>query len=204
VGLRVHRELRGETLILALEGRLDAEGAEDLELALHEVALAPPSTLLIDGAELLYASAAGVEKLREGLSRLPQSASVRLCGLRAEIKTVLEAAQLRLPILPSREEALSTQRLKQELALVDAVTAILRPPPVPAAAVSDERIDQAARLLGVAAGRGPTAPAEAGSRDEPPRATWVTERPSILMRRPPAKKRHPFIRWLRRLIGERD
>lgn len=205
MGLRVHREVLGEALILVLEGRLDAESGEDLELAFHEVASQPCSTLLIDFGELAYASAAGIDKLRQALARVPDASSVRLCSPRAEIRAVLESADLRLPIFPSREEALSTQRLRRELALVDAVAAILRPPRVNPAALPDTLIDQAARLLGLEpASRGPTAPPSAASRDEPARATWVAERPSILMRRPPAKKRHPFIRWLRRLIGERD
>ncbi len=205
MGLRVHRELLGEALILSLEGRLDAEGGEDLELAFHEVQTLSHALLLIDCADLAYASAAGLAKLREAIARLPNPAALRLCSLRPEVKIAFDSAELRLPVFPSREEALSTQRLRHELALVDAVASILRPARVPPAPLPEEFLDQAARLLGVAAeAHRPTAPPDSDAREQPARATWVAERPSLLLRRPQTKQRHPLIRWLRRLIGERD
>lgn len=203
MALRVDQELVGEALVLALHGRLDAESGEDLELAVLEAASRPHALLLIDCADLVYASAAGLDKLKAALARLPSAHSPRLCSVRAEIKEAFASAGLSLPIYPSREEALTAQRLRDELALVDRVAAILRPERISPANLPETFIEQAAQLLGVGAAEVRPAPS-AGGRDEPVRPTWVTERPSLLLRRTQSKKRHPIIRWLRRLIGERD
>ncbi|MDW8478555.1 MAG: STAS domain-containing protein [Xanthomonadales bacterium] len=205
MALEVRRERAGEALILSLAGRLDAEGGEDLELAFHEAAHEPHATLLLDCGELAYASEPGVARLVESAARLLRPDALRLCRLRPELRPVFEAAGARFPVYATREDALATMQLRRELAVVDAVGALLRPPRLPPSPVSGALLDQAARLLGVSPERrGPTAAPAPPARPEPARATWVAERPSLLVRRAAAPKRHPFIRWLRRLIGERD
>ncbi len=158
----------GQVHIVALGGRLDADGAVDVELGLQELEAQGARHFVIDAAGLIYASSSGLKSLAVFTARVAQSrGSVRLAGVPAALQSVFEQGLAQqIPTYPSRGAALAGHpAIGIDTALLHAVSRLVGADSIrPAGGESSELAEAAARLLDVKSAPGqPAVP-------RPPRA----------------------------------
>ena len=155
--LEVKTDEQGEIRIVALTGRLDADGAVDLELGLQELEAAGARHFVIDCGGLIYVSNAGLRVLVGLAERLRGKGSVRLAAIPLAIREVFAQADVakRFATFNDRRAALADHPaarggepdplLKAASKLIGAI------PPAPGAggAASAELSQAAERLLKV-------------------------------------------------------
>lgn len=124
---------QGQVHIVAIGGRLDADGAVDLELGLQELEAGGARHFVIDAAGLIYVSSAGLKTLAAFAARLAaQRGSVRLAGVPPVLQAAFkEGLQRQIPTYADRSSALATH---------------------PATGLAPELLQAASRLMGAEAG----------------------------------------------------
>ncbi|GMV28216.1 MAG: hypothetical protein AMXMBFR59_03410 [Rhodanobacteraceae bacterium] len=146
---------QGQVHIVALGGRLDADGAVDLELGLQELEAAGARHFVLDVAGLIYASSAGLKALAALASRVARTkGSVRLGGVPPALQAVFKAGlQPMIPTYPDRAAALSAHpAIGVDPALLQAATRLVGAEAIiPSGGEPTGLGDAAARLLGAMA-----------------------------------------------------
>lgn len=158
----------GQVHIVALGGRLDADGAVDVELGLQELEAQGARHFVIDAAGLIYASSSGLNSLSMFSVRVAKNAgSVRLAGVPAALQSVFrQGLAQQIPTYPSRAAALAEHpAIGIDPGLLQIATRLVGAGSVmPTVGTSSELVDAAARLLDATATPGqPAVP-------RPPRA----------------------------------
>lgn len=160
---------QGQVHIVALGGRLDADGAVDLELGLQELEAQGARHFVIDVAGLIYASSAGLQAL-SGLTQRTAKArgSVRLAAVPAQLQQVFrQGLPQQIPTYADRAAALAGHPAAAgvDAALLQAATRLIGGEGEPAGGTASAELAQAAaRLLDAKAAPGqPEVP-------KPPRA----------------------------------
>lgn len=142
---------QGQVHIVALGGRLDADGAVDLELGLQELEAQGALHFVLDVAGLIYASSAGLKSLAAFAARVARSkGSVRLGGIPTALQAVFaQGLPQQIPTFPSRAAALTGHpAIGVDPALLQAATRLVGAGRiVPAGGESSELSQAAARLL---------------------------------------------------------
>lgn len=149
---------QGQVHIVALGGRLDADGAVDLELGLQELESQGALHFVIDVAGLIYASSAGLKALSGLAERVAKvKGSVRLAAVPAKLQAVLrEGLAQQIPTFADRTAALVAHPAASlDQALLQAATRLVGAGRiVPAEGDATELGLAAARLLDVKAAPG--------------------------------------------------
>lgn len=124
---------QGQVHIAAIGGRLDADGAVDLELGLQELEAVGARHFVIDAAGLIYVSSAGLKTLAAFAARVAgQRGSVRLAGIPPTLQLAFkEGLPRQIPTYADRRAALAAH---------------------PATGIASDLVQEAARLMGVEAG----------------------------------------------------
>ena len=109
MALEVKTDEQGEIRIVALAGRLDADGAVDLELALQELEAAGARHYVVDCGGLIYVSSVGLRVLVGLADRTRGKGSVRLAAIPLAIREVFAQADVaqRFPAYADRRAALA-------------------------------------------------------------------------------------------------
>ncbi|UXI68743.1 STAS domain-containing protein [Tahibacter amnicola] len=169
MGLEIVTEQQGQVHVLLLGGRLDAEGAVDLELALQELEGAGARYFLFDLTALNYASSAGIKVLAHLADRLRGKGTTWLAGVPDSLREIFTQPELaqRLPVYADRRSALARHSQAQlDPRLVSAATELMGAPAADSAAAGGGASDltqAAARLLGAK-----TAPERVETRNPTP------------------------------------
>jgi anti-sigma B factor antagonist len=149
---------QGQVHIVALGGRLDADGAVDLELGLQELEAQGALHFVIDAAGLIYASSSGLKSLAAFASRVAKAkGSVRLAGLPPALQAVFkEGLPQQIPTYPSRAAALASHpAIGVDSALLQEASRLLGTDAIaPTGGEATELGEAAARLLGAKAPAG--------------------------------------------------
>lgn len=87
--MEIKKELNGSTLKLALEGRLDAVTAPDLDTVVQNE-LSGITELIFDFSELVYVASAGLRVLLLAQKRMKKQGSMKLIHVSDDVKDVLE------------------------------------------------------------------------------------------------------------------
>ncbi len=142
---------QGQVHIVALGGRLDADGAVDLELGLQELEAQGGQHFVIDAAGLIYASSAGLKSLAAFASRVARAkGSVRLGGIPPALQAVFkQGLPQQIPTYPNRAAALVAHpAIGLDPALVQAATRLIGADViVPSGGEATALGEEAARLL---------------------------------------------------------
>lgn len=142
---------QGQVHIVALGGRLDADGAVDLELGLQELEAQGARHFVVDVSGLIYASSAGLKSLAALASRAARAkGSVRLGGVPPALQAVFNAGLPQaIPTFPDRATALAGHpAIGVDPALVQAATRLIGADTiVPSGGEATALGDAAARLL---------------------------------------------------------
>lgn len=160
---------QGQVHIVALGGRLDADGAVDLELGLQELEAQGACHFIVDVAGLIYASSSGLQALSGLAQRMAQArGSVRLAAVPAKLQQVFSQGLPRqIPTYADRAAALAGHPAAAgvDAALLQAATRLVGGDSEPATGTASPELAQAAaRLLDAKAAPGqPEVP-------KPPRA----------------------------------
>lgn len=173
---------QGQVHIVALGGRLDADGAVDLELGLQELEAQGARHFVVDVAGLIYASSTGLKSLAAFASRVARAkGSVRLGGVPPALQAVFkEGLPQQIPTYPNRAAALAAHpAIGVDPALLQAATRLVGADTiVPSGGEATELGDAAARLLDAKAPPGqpevprqPRAPTPLPPSREPERDT---------------------------------
>ena len=141
----------GQVHIVALGGRLDADGAVDVELGLQELEAEGARHFVIDAAGLIYASSSGLKSLSVFAARVVQNTgSVRLAGVPAVLQAVFKQGLAQpIPTYPSRAAALAGHpAIGIDPGLLHTVSRLVGAGSImPAGGASSELAEAAARLL---------------------------------------------------------
>jgi anti-anti-sigma factor len=189
----------GQIHIVALGGRLDADGAVDLELGLQELETGGARHFVLDLAGLIYASSAGLKAIAALAMRLARSqGSLRLGGVPASLQASFkQGLPAQIPVYADRGAALAGHPAAGvDVALVQTASRLLGALPiVPAMGQGDELGEAAARLLDAKAAPGqPDVPRQPRARTPLP--------PSREPERDPEPDPDPGLGGkLRRLLG---
>lgn len=142
---------QGQVHIVALGGRLDADGAVDLELGLQELEAGGARHFVVDVAGLIYASSAGLKALAALASRVARArGSLRLSGVQPALQAVFKAGLPQaIPTFPDRATALAGHpAIGVDPALLQAATRLVGADTiVPSGGEPTALGDAAARLL---------------------------------------------------------
>ena len=87
--MNIEKKLEGQTLAIALEGRLDTTTSPDLEEVLSS-SLAGVTQLVLDFAKLDYLSSAGLRVLLSAQKRMNKQGSMKLVHVNDAVKEVFE------------------------------------------------------------------------------------------------------------------
>lgn len=152
---------QGQVHIVALGGRLDADGAVDLELGLQELEAQGARHFVIDAAGLIYASSSGLQALGGLAQRMAKArGSVRLASIPAKLQLVFgQGLPQQIPTYADRAAALAGHPAAAgvDAALLQAATRLVGADAEPAAvagSASTELAQAAARLLDAKAAPG--------------------------------------------------
>lgn len=153
MALEVKIDEQGEVRIVAVAGRLDADGAVDLELALQELEAAGARHYVVDCGGLIYASNAGLRVLIGLADRQRGKGSVRLAAIPLALREAFAQTDIaqRFKAYPDRSKALADHPAARGGAdpLLDAASKLMgAAPSKPGGAASSELSQAAARLLG--------------------------------------------------------
>lgn len=142
---------QGQVHIVAIGGRLDGDGAVDLELGLQELETQGAQHFVIDAAGLIYVSSAGLKSLAAFAARVARSkGSVRLCGVPGTLQAIFaQGMPQQIATFPSRAAALAAHPATSvDLALLQAASRLVGAGAiVPAGGEISELGQAAARLL---------------------------------------------------------
>ncbi|OPX74947.1 MAG: STAS domain protein [Methanoregulaceae archaeon PtaB.Bin152] len=97
-----------EVLVLSLEGRLDAQGAMEIEALLKGLILESDNTMVFDMSGVTYMSSAGIRTIVATEKRMKgKGGRIHLCGLQPYPLSVLDMTGFAkvLSILPTRDDA---------------------------------------------------------------------------------------------------
>jgi anti-sigma B factor antagonist len=148
----------GQVHIVALGGRLDADGAVDVELGLQELEAQGARHFVVDVAGLIYASSSGLKSLAALAARaLRSKGSLRLAGVPAPLQAVFkQGLPQQIPTYPTRAAALAAHpAIGIDPALLQAASRLVGANSiVPAGGASSELAEAAARLLDAKAAPG--------------------------------------------------
>lgn len=124
---------QGQVHIVAIGGRLDADGAVDLELGLQELEGGGARHFVIDVAALIYVSSAGLKTLAAFAARVAGlRGSVRLAGVPLALQAAFkEGLPRQIPTYANRNAALAAH---------------------PATGLTPDLLQAATRLMGAEAG----------------------------------------------------
>ena len=166
--LEVRTEEAGEIRVVALAGRLDADGAVDLELGLQELEAAGARHYVIDCGGLIYVSNAGLRVLVGLAERLRGKGSIRLVAIPLAIREVFAQADVakRFAAYNDRRAALADHPAAKRggpdpmggdplLAAASKLIGALPPAPGSGATASEELAQAATRLLKAGDGKPP-------------------------------------------------
>ena len=87
--MNIEKKLEGQTLAIALEGRLDTTTSPDLEEVLAS-SLDGVTALVLDFAKLDYLSSAGLRVLLSAQKRMNKQGSMKLVRVNDAVKEVFE------------------------------------------------------------------------------------------------------------------
>ena len=87
--LNINKNLEGEKLSIALEGRLDTVTAPELEAELKD-SLDPVTDLVLDMAELEYISSAGLRVLLTAQKSMNQKGSMKLINVNETVMEIFD------------------------------------------------------------------------------------------------------------------
>ncbi len=87
--MNIEKKLEGQTLAIALEGRLDTTTSPDLEEVLSS-SLDGVTQLVLDFAKLDYLSSAGLRVLLSAQKRMNKQGSMKLVHVNDAVKEVFE------------------------------------------------------------------------------------------------------------------
>ncbi|MBL8300362.1 MAG: STAS domain-containing protein [Rhodanobacteraceae bacterium] len=142
---------QGQVHIVALGGRLDADGAVDLELGLQELEAQGARHFVVDAAGLTYASSSGLKSLAAFATRIARAkGSVRLGGVPPALQAVFkDGLPQQVPTYVSRAAALAAHpAIGVDAGLLQAVTRLVGADAiVPSGGEATELGEAAARLL---------------------------------------------------------
>lgn len=142
---------QGQVHIVALGGRLDADGAVDLELGLQELQSQGARHFVIDMAGLIYASSTGLQALSGLAQRMAQArGSVRLAAVPAKLQQVLrQGLPQQIPTYADRAAALAGHPAVAgvDAALLQAATRLVGGDAEPGAGTASPELAQAAARL---------------------------------------------------------
>jgi anti-anti-sigma factor len=177
MALDVKTDTQGEIRLVALAGRLDADGAVDLELALQELEAAGARHYVVDCGGLIYVSNAGLRVLVGLADRMRTSkGSVRLAAIPLAIREVFAQADVaqRFATYADRRAALADHPAARAGTGTDPLVAaasklIGAAPSAPSGNASSELSQAAARLLAAADAKPPRkrTPSPPSRGDEP-------------------------------------
>jgi anti-sigma B factor antagonist len=177
MALEVKIDEQGEVRIVAVAGRLDADGAVDLELALQELEAAGARHYVVDGGGLIYASNAGLRVLIGLADRMRGKGSVRLAAIPLALREAFAQTDVaqRMKAYPDRRAALAEHPAARGEAdpLLSAASKLMGAAPAKSegGAASSELSQAAARLLGAGdvkpARKRTPAPASRGGGSDP-------------------------------------
>lgn len=108
--MEIHEQQQGETLVLALDGRLDSNTAPEFDRALAERIEAGRHTLLIDCDRLEYISSAGLRVFIKTVKTLRAAGgALAACSMQDHVREVFEISGFDafVPIHGSRDEGLA-------------------------------------------------------------------------------------------------
>jgi anti-sigma B factor antagonist len=149
---------QGQVHIVALGGRLDADGAVDLELGLQELEAQDARHFVLDMAGLIYASSAGLKSLAAFAARVAKAkGTVRLAGLPRTLQEVFkQGLPQQIPTYADRAAALAGHpAIGIDPALLQAATRLVGAQTiVPADGEAGALAEAAARLLDAKAAPG--------------------------------------------------
>ncbi len=87
--MEISKEKKGETMVVAINGRLDTTNYADLDKELNELLDAGENNLLMDCSEMNYISSSGLRVFLVYLKKLKASGGkMQLCGLQEMIKEI--------------------------------------------------------------------------------------------------------------------
>ena len=87
--MEISKEKKGETMVVAINGRLDTTNYADLDKELNELLGAGENNLLMDCSEMNYISSSGLRVFLVYLKKLKASGGkMQLCGLQEMIKEI--------------------------------------------------------------------------------------------------------------------
>ncbi|BBL75535.1 STAS domain-containing protein [Methylomagnum ishizawai] len=106
--LNIATSQTGETLVIALEGRIDAASAKHLEQQCLDLIEGGASRLVFDLGQVVYISSAGLRVFLVAAKRLPPEGSLKLCALNSTLRDVFEISGFStlFQILPAVGDAL--------------------------------------------------------------------------------------------------
>lgn len=150
---------QGQVHIVALGGRLDADGAVDLELGLQELEAQGALHFVVDVAGLIYASSSGLQALGGLAQRMARArGSVRLAAVPAKLQQVFrQGLPQQIPTYADRAAALAGHPAAAgvDAALLQAATRLVGGDTISAAGTASPELAQAAaRLLDAKAAPG--------------------------------------------------
>lgn len=149
---------QGQVHIVALGGRLDADGAVDLELGLQELEAQGARHFVIDAAGLIYVSNAGLQSLAAFAARVARAnGSLRLSGVPARLQAGFKQGLPQpIPVYANRAAALAGHpAVGVDPALLQAATRLVGATTiVPSGGAASELGEAAARLLDAKAAPG--------------------------------------------------
>jgi anti-anti-sigma factor len=136
----ITEERHGQTLVMAVNGRIDALAAKAFETTVLTPVQTGEAALLLDLGGLTYISSAGLRViLLAAKQQKAKDAKFALCNLRDEVRDVFEISGFAkiLDIHPSREAARRVSRARLGPGTA-AIAHLRRVPPVPRLAAMTE------------------------------------------------------------------
>ena len=109
--MQVNEEKQGDTLIMALEGRLDSTTSSDFEQKIVGAIHNNEKQIVIDLGGVDYISSAGLRAILIGAKQMNAGyGKLALCGLNEKIQEVFHMSGFDkiLKILPSRDDAIAS------------------------------------------------------------------------------------------------
>ena len=109
--MNLHKEERGDVIILEVEGRCDSMTAPDLGETLNATLGAGPKGLVLDLGMLEFISSAGFRALLFALTRAEENGSrFVLCGISGKVRQLFDLGGFMdlFPIYASKEDGIAS------------------------------------------------------------------------------------------------
>lgn len=89
--MNITEQTKNDVVIFVIEGRIDSEGAVDLDLALQEAVSSEKYKLILDMTNVRYINSAGLRTLADVLTRTQEnSGDLKLVALTPKVRRVLQ------------------------------------------------------------------------------------------------------------------